>query len=36
VLHADPNALVRLKDPTPFAARLAHHASVKDAREYGL
>jgi homoserine kinase type II len=36
VLHADPNALVRLKDPTPFAARLAHHVSVKDAREYGL
>jgi homoserine kinase type II len=36
VLHADPNALVRLKDPNPFAARLRHHASVKDAGAYGL
>jgi homoserine kinase type II len=36
VLHADPNALVRLKDPTPFAARMSFHASVADAGAYGL
>jgi homoserine kinase type II len=36
VLHADPNALVRLKDPNPFAARLRHHAGVADAGAYGL
>ncbi len=36
VLHADPNALVRLKDPEPFAARLGFHKSVGDAATYGL
>jgi homoserine kinase type II len=36
VLHADPRALVRLKDPEPFAARLEFHKGVDDARAYGL
>lgn len=36
LLHADPNALVRLKDPTPFAARVQHHAAVSDPGEYGV
>jgi homoserine kinase type II len=36
LLHADPNALVRLKDPTPFAARVQHHAGVTDPAVYGV
>jgi len=34
-LHADPNALVTLKDPQPFAERLRFHLSVDDAAVYG-
>jgi homoserine kinase type II len=36
VLHTDPKALVRLKDPEPFAARLGFHNGVEDADTYGL
>lgn len=36
VLHADPSAMVRLKDPVPFAKRCAYHAGVEDAEAYGL
>lgn len=36
VLHAEPDALVTLKDPAPFAARLRFHQNVDDPAVYGL
>ncbi|HWA92022.1 MAG TPA: homoserine kinase [Rhizomicrobium sp.] len=36
LLHHDPNALVRPKDPRDFAKRLRFHRAVKSPSEYGL
>ena len=36
ILHHDPAALVRPKDPRDFARRLRFHLGVKDPSEYGL
>lgn len=36
ILHHDPMALVRPKDPREFAQRLRFHLKVEDVSEYGL
>lgn len=36
LLHRDPHALVRPKDPRDFAKRLRFHLSVRHASDYGL
>jgi homoserine kinase type II len=36
LLHHDPHALVRPKDPRDFARRLRFHRDVRDPSEYGL
>jgi homoserine kinase type II len=36
LLHHDPNALVRPKDPREFARRLRFHRAVRSPSEYGL
>ena len=36
ILHHDPSALVRPKDPRDFARRLRFHLAVKSPSEYGL
>lgn len=36
VLYRDETAMVKLKDPTPFAKRLEFHRGVTDAGAYGL
>ena len=36
LLYADVNAMVRLKDPVPFAERMRFHAQVTDPGVYGL